>query len=117
MNKGRRFLALILGLAAIAMLLRPNSQFWPGALMGLSIGYFNLEVLYRRVGKSDPNDPGTSLRWMRAGTGVRFTAAALGVFVVMKYNMNALGYAAGLLIPQIIVTIICGLQDSSDGKG
>lgn len=117
MNKGRRSCAAIIGLAAIAMLLTNSSQVWPGVLMGLSVGYFNLEILYRRVGKSNPDDPAYALRLMRMGSGLRFVAAALGALTALKYNLNILGYAGGLIIPQIIITVVCGMQGFREGKG
>lgn len=117
MNKGRRATAAILGLAAIAMFLASKSVFWPAMLFGLSIGYLNLEILYHRVGKTDPGNPGASLKLMRTGSGIRFSTALLGALAVIKFNFNIAGYAAGLMTPQILITLICALHDSGKGKG
>ena len=90
MHKGRLTFAAILGLAAIAMLLTPNSGFWPAALTGLSIGYFNLEILFRRIGKSTESstDLSAALRLMRTGTGLRFSTASLGALAVIKFKLS-----------------------------
>lgn len=117
MNKGRRATAATLGLAAIAMFLASKSLLWPAVVFGLSVGYLNLEILYRRVGKTDPSEPKSSLRLMRTGSGLRFSAALLGALAVVKFNFNIAGYVVGLMTPHFLITLIYALQDFKKGKG
>lgn len=117
MNKGRRASAAIIGLAAISMLMASKSLFLPAMLFGLSIGYLNLEILYRRVGKTDPQNPRTALRLMRTGSGLRFSAALFGAVLVVRFHYNIAGYVVGLMTPQLLITLLWGLQDFRKGKG
>ncbi len=117
MNKGRRLCAAILVMAAIAVYAMANSNLWPGVLLGVGVGYLNLEILYRRVGRTDPQDPAASLKLMRNGSGLRYTAAALGAWVAIKFQLSILGYALGLITPQILITVICAMHDYRERKG
>ncbi len=117
MNKGRLTTAAILGLAAVAMVWASKSMFWPAVLLGTIVGYFNLEILYRRVGRADPNDFKATLRLMRTGSGIRFSAAVLGALVVVRLKFSITGYIIALVIPQIMVTLIWMLQNSRKRKG
>ncbi len=116
MNKGRRATAATLGLAAITMLLTGQQAFMQALLIGAAIGYFNFEVLYRRIIKITP-DKSKSPKLMITGSGLRFSSAIFGALIVVKLNISVSGYVVGLVIPLIIFTMLFALQDVKKRKG
>lgn len=115
---GRKVYAAFLGVAALVMLSRPASMVIAGLTVGLTIGYINVEILYRRAEKtiSEPVLP-KAIAIMRRGSNWRFAAATAGALLAIRFHFNLISFMIGLIVPQLIVTLIYIVQNTSHGKG
>ncbi|HZW82658.1 MAG TPA: ATP synthase subunit I [Candidatus Deferrimicrobium sp.] len=119
MRKGRMVCASLLFLAAIGMLIQHGSILWPGIIVGLSTGYFNVETLFRRVKKSteDPQGLNGALGMMRTGSGLRFAATAIATVVIIRSHYSVFGFVGGLIAPQAIITLLYASMFNNNRKG
>src|SRR5690625_2248438 len=87
----RKWMFILLLLAAIEAAVLPFKQFFLGLLLGIAISFYNLWLLQR---KTDILADSAEKYGKRKGIGTisRLASAALGVLIAIRYDLNIVSF-------------------------
>lgn len=103
-NRQRKWMLILLGIAAIGSFILPNKLFFLGLLLGIIISFYNLWLLQRRTNLLAESAEKYGKR-KGIGTISRLAAAALGVLIAMRYDLSIVGFIIGLMTAYPVIMI------------
>src|SRR5699024_4026369 len=103
-KRWRARLLVILGILILLAVTLPEKHFFSGMAVGLSIGFYNLGLLQRKV---NLQADAAARAGKRIGTGSisRFAAAELGAVIVMRFDWILIVYIIRLMTVYPVIII------------
>lgn len=103
-TRQKLFMISLMALVASLAMLLDNQTFYLAMLIGVTISYVNLLVLYR---KAMPLAESTGTKGFSKGFGslTRFATAILGAYITVHYDLDIIGYVIGLIIMYPVIVL------------